>query len=327
MSNTTLSKFKYGVISIQPEEDFKELIERKINKIQVNIPKEYKTYYRNISQNNYFSKLNKDKLTYAKIIVAKENQTINLSTEDELTHQYILIIIPKGKEINIFEEFISNKNKFRNIVIEIIAEEDSILNYETFNQSKGYNFITRAALINKNANVTFNDINLGCKYTNLTSETHMNGEGSTGNHKGVFLTNKKEKNNIDIRSHHHVKNTSSDILSRGILSDCSQSLFNGLIKIYSDAPNSTGYQKLDSIMLSKNSESDAIPNLEIDNNNVSCSHGATIGQIDKEKIFYLMSRGISKKESQKLIIKGFIDTTNLNKEIIAKINKKIGEML
>lgn len=327
MSNPIIPRFKYGVISIKPEEDFSKLINQNTKKIQVNIPEKYKIYFRNIAQDNYFSKLNQDKLTDAKIIVAKENQTINLSTENELTHQYLLIIVPKGKKISIFEEFISNKNKFRNIVIEIIAEEDSILNYNTFNQSKGYNFITRAASIKRDAKVIFNDINLGSKYTHLISENHMIKEGSEGIHKGIFLTNNKEKNNIDIRSHHHVKNTSSDILSRGILSDFSQSLFNGLIKIYPDASNSVGYQKLDSIMLSKDAESDAIPNLEIDNNNVSCSHGATIGQIDKEKIFYLMSRGISRKESQKLIIQGFIDTTNLNEKIISKINKKIEEML
>ena len=129
---------------------------------------------------------------------------------------------------------------------------------------------------------------------------------------------------------HESNNTFSNILTKGILDDESNTIYRGLVKIKENASNSNGYQKEDTLILNDKAKADSIPNLEIDNNEVRCSHGASIGHLDKDKMFYLMSRGISKNECIKIMIEAFLSevTDNvknkiLNNEILEIINSKI----
>jgi len=85
----------------------------------------------------------------------------------------------------------------------------------------------------------------------------------------------------------------------------SRALSRGLVYISKNAEQSTGYEKQDALLLSDEAEADAIPNLQIENNDVKCSHGSTIGQIDKEQLFYLMSRGLNEESAKKKIIEGY----------------------
>ena len=97
------------------------------------------------------------------------------------------------------------------------------------------------------------------------------------------------------------------MLTKGIVKDKSKSVYNGLVNVNENAVNTDGYQKEDILILSENAEADSIPELEINNNDVRCTHGATISQIDKEKLFYLTSRGIKKPEAESLLVNGFIE--------------------
>ena len=104
------------------------------------------------------------------------------------------------------------------------------------------------------------------------------------------------------------------MLTKGALSDKSKSFYKGLIKIKQNASNSNGYQKQDAILLSQDAESNSIPKLEIDNNEVRCTHGSSVSQIDDEKMFYVMSRGLDEKEAKITLVKGFL------REVIDKVN-------
>ena len=90
-----------------------------------------------------------------------------------------------------------------------------------------------------------------------------------------------------------------------MLTDSSKGLSRGLVRIGKNAAGSNGYEKQDALLLSDKAEADAIPNLEIHNNEVKCSHGSTVGQIDAEKMFYLMSRGLNEKEAKLKIVEGY----------------------
>ena len=97
------------------------------------------------------------------------------------------------------------------------------------------------------------------------------------------------------------------MVQRAVLDGKSKLIINGLVKIEQSAPYSNGYQKEDTLLLSPDAEVAPIPNLEIDNNNVRCSHGTTVGQIDKEVLFYLMSRGLDHETALRLAVKGFFE--------------------
>ena len=104
---------------------------------------------------------------------------------------------------------------------------------------------------------------------------------------------------------HNAPNTFSNIITKGVLNHKSKALSRGLVKIQKNAAGSNGYEKQDTLLLTDTAEADAIPNLEIDNNEVKCSHGSTIGQLDAEKMFYLMSRGLNEEMAMQKIVEGY----------------------
>ena len=118
---------------------------------------------------------------------------------------------------------------------------------------------------------------------------------------------------------------------KGVLTDQARSVFRGLIKISEEAQRTDSYLTNNNIILSDEARADSVPTLEINANDVKASHGATVGQLDEEEIFYLMSRGISKSAAKKLIINGYfgpvlksIDSEILREHLYSFIDKKIG---
>jgi len=104
---------------------------------------------------------------------------------------------------------------------------------------------------------------------------------------------------------HFAPHTESNLFTRGVVNGTARALSRGLIAIKSNASASKGYEKQDALILSEEAEADAIPNLEIENYDVKCSHGSSVGQIDPESMYYLMSRGLSEDDAKKLIIMGY----------------------
>jgi Fe-S cluster assembly scaffold protein SufB len=155
-------------------------------------------------------------------------------------------------------------------------------------------------------------------------KTFLN-EGSESNFLSVVFGNDKENYEIENSVVHNGSESKSNMIVRAVLNDQSKILQTGLVKVSKGAKNCEGYQKSDSILLSEDAYVESVPNLEIENNEVQCSHGATISQVDKDKLFYLMSRGLSEKEAKKSIIEGFFEPVikefdnSLRDELVKKL--------
>lgn len=156
----------------------------------------------------------------------------------------------------------------------------------------------------KNSKITLITANIGAKQLleETTSEINENADANILN----LYRMKDQKYDIKSTSEHKEKNSNSLIKSKGVISN-SEIINRGLVKINKDADNSNGYQKSDILQL-KNSRAISIPDLEIHNQNVKCSHGSTISRIEEDQIFYMQSRGIKKEEAEKQIIKGFYES-------------------
>jgi len=137
-----------------------------------------------------------------------------------------------------------------------------------------------------------------------TTKTILKGNHSEQKTISLFKANNEDVNIYNI-SDHVGKNTFSLIETKGVIQK-SNTTTRGLVRINSDADDSEGYQKSDVLVLD-DSKVTSVPDLEINNHNVKCSHGATISQIDKEKKFYLMSRGLNEEEAQETLITGFFE--------------------
>jgi Fe-S cluster assembly protein SufD len=148
---------------------------------------------------------------------------------------------------------------------------------------------------------------IGSHLTKNFSDLDLTGQGSTGRMSGFYFTDGIQHLDHDTQQNHLAAHTTSDLLFKGALKDRSRSVWQGMIYVAPGAQKTDGYQANRNLTLSSKARADSIPGLEILADDVRCTHGATVGKIDPEQIFYLLSRGISYPEAERLIVEGFFD--------------------
>jgi Fe-S cluster assembly protein SufD len=148
---------------------------------------------------------------------------------------------------------------------------------------------------------------LGSHLTKNFSDLDLLGEGSTGRMSGFYFTENDQHLDLDTQQNHLAPHTTSDLLYKGALKDRSRSVWQGMIYVAPGAQKTDGYQANRNLTLSPKARADSIPGLEILADDVRCTHGATVGKIDPELVFYLQARGISRPDAERLVVEGFFD--------------------
>jgi len=265
----------------------------------------------------------------------KEPVHIKLKAKGDVI-EHILVIADSSSNINIIEEISSDKSNnllFRSGLVEIYAKENSKVQFASIQNysSNVFNFTIKRALVERDANVNWLDCVFGSNITISDASSFLKGSGARSNNWAVFYGDESQHYDFSMKSVHEAPDTTSDILTKGVLSNNAKSIYRGSIKIHQNAVRSNGYQKEDTLLLSDKAEVDSIPKLEIDTNDVKCSHGAAIGQIDEDKLFYMMSRGIPEYLAKKKIVEGFfhpmlkqIAIEELRNNLMQMINKRMG---
>jgi Fe-S cluster assembly protein SufD len=163
-------------------------------------------------------------------------------------------------------------------------------------------------------------VNLGAAYARQESRSTMAGSGARSEMLGLSVGSDRQEFDQRTLQCHDVPNTWSDLLYKNALDDRSKSIFKGLIRVAPGAAKTDAYQNNRNLLLNPEAEADSMPGLEILNDDVRCTHGATTGQIDQDQLFYLMARGIDPRTGAQLLAHGFFE------EVIARLpEKKIGE--
>ncbi len=170
-----------------------------------------------------------------------------------------------------------------------------------------WNFSHERAQVGRDANLEWIFGALGSNLTKNFSEIDLIGEGATGKMSGFYFTGGKQHLDHDTQQNHLAPHTTSDLLFKGALKDSSRSVWQGMIYVAPGAQKPDGYQANRNLVLSSKARADSIPGLEILADDVRCTHGATVGKIDPESVFYLLSRGIPYAEAEHLIVEGFFD--------------------
>ncbi|MBS3101815.1 Fe-S cluster assembly protein SufD [Candidatus Woesearchaeota archaeon] len=256
--------------------------------------------------------LNNLTFVYApKNIEVKEPIEISSGMDSNALFDHLIILAEDNSKLTLVEDSNSNAgNGYKSKIVEIYAKGNAIINYGDVQllSHETFNFTIKRAVIGKNSRINWMDCCFGSKATMSEVTTILNGEGASTNNHGIFFGSKAQQFDLVANSLHKAPNTVSDIFTKGALTDKAKCVYRGLVKIYDNAYGSNGYQKEDTLLLSNDAVADSIPNLEIDNNDVRCTHGATIGRIDKEKMFYMRSRGLNEEQATKEYVKGFFDS-------------------
>ncbi|MBI3359542.1 MAG: Fe-S cluster assembly protein SufD [Chloroflexi bacterium] len=193
--------------------------------------------------------------------------------------------------------------------VELIVEDNAHLKFVEL-QSWGehvWNFTHERARIGRDSTFDWIFGAIGTRLTKSFMTVDLDGEGSTAKMSGFYFTDGDQHLDHDTQQNHNAAHATSDFLFKGALKGNSRSVWQGMIYVAPGAQKTDGYQANRNLVLSKNARADSIPGLEILADDVRCTHGATVGQIDQEHVFYLMSRGMPRPEAEKLVVDGFFD--------------------
>ena len=169
------------------------------------------------------------------------------------------------------------------------------------------NFTSENVQVDRGGSVDWVFGALGSRLTKNVSNLSMIGAGATGKMSGFYFTDHVQHLDHDTQQNHLAPNTTSDLLFKGALTDNSRSVWQGMIYVSPEANKADGYQANRNLVLSKNARADSIPGLEILTDDVRCTHGATVGKIDEDQVFYLTSRGMPRDDAERLIVEGFFE--------------------
>ncbi|MAG47179.1 Fe-S cluster assembly protein SufD [archaeon] len=261
-------------------------------------------------KDKYFIELHRALFSSGVFIYVKKGFKIQLPIFENIVSSnkfsYNLIVVEDDSELTFIEDLKSKVNEYNSSVTEIIVGKNSEVNYCSMNNStNGHNFNIVRSKVKENGNINFFSGLLGSGFNKTEVSSFLEGNNSRSNNVGMFFGDKEKQFDIYARSFHVGKNTKSNMFTKGIVKDKSKSVYRGLVHVSEDAIGTDGYQKEDILILNDEAEADSIPELEINNDDVKCSHGASISNVDKEKLFYLQSRGVNEEEGKKLIVDGF----------------------
>lgn len=194
-------------------------------------------------------------------------------------------------------------------IVEIHVGAGAHLNFVEL-QSWGehfWNFSHERARVGRDSTLDWIFGAIGSHLTKNFSDLDLVEEGSTGRMSGFYFTDGVQHLDHDTQQNHLAPNTTSDLLFKGALKDTSRSVWQGMIYVAPGAQKTDGYQANRNLVLSTKARADSIPGLEILADDVRCTHGATVGKIDPDQVFYLQSRGLDYQQAERLIVEGFFD--------------------
>jgi Fe-S cluster assembly protein SufD len=168
-----------------------------------------------------------------------------------------------------------------------------------------WHFSRERALVGPDAGLQWTVGGLGARLAKVNQEVALTGQGARAQVNGVIFTTGRQHLAYFTRQDHAAPHTTSDLLYKAGLNGRSRVVWKGMIRVERDAQRTDAYQKNDNLVLSDTSRADSIPGLEIEANDVRCTHGATAGRVDEDMIFYALSRGISRETAVRLIVEGF----------------------
>jgi Fe-S cluster assembly protein SufD len=224
----------------------------------------------------------------------------------------LLVIADPGARFTLVEEAASAARElqsYTNAAVELFVEQGAKLEYVSLQNlsRETWHFASQHARVERDAELDWVTGGFGSKKGKVRIQNDLAGEGATSQVTGAYFTDGNQHLDYDTFQEHIAPNTTSDFAFKGALRDTSTAVWRGMIRVERDAQKTNAYQENRNLMLSPTTHAVPIPGLEIMANDVRCTHGATVGRVDREQLFYLMARGLSRGEAERLIVRGFFE--------------------
>ncbi len=254
------------------------------------------------------------------------------------TNWRTLIVLEEGAEAEVWERYSSTDGEdgLLNGVVEIVVGDGATLRYvcEQELSERSLIFATQRAELGRDASLEWIALGFGSARGKVRMETKLAGKGSSARVTGAYVGRGRQHLDFDTTQEHAAEHTFSDLSFRGVLTDRSTSVWRGMIRVDPGAQQTDAFQENRNLLLSDRAHADAIPGLEIEADDVRCTHAAAVAQVDPEQLYYLQSRGLPDAAARRLVIEGFLqelvqrapegETRDL---FAASLERRLGEIL
>lgn len=244
-------------------------------------------------------------------VIEEPLQYIVITDKEQSLFNHVTIQVGNNAKFNFIENYVNNQKEDKapfSLVSEVVAHEGAQVNYSSITNQPGEKrgTILRRGLTYRDSLINWNVAAMDEADVYHDNTTNILGDGSEANLKIVTLGVKEQKTYFNSEVVNQGLSSKGDILQHGVLLDRSHIVFNGVGFIVKGATGSNAYQSSRMLTLSSEAKADANPMLLIDENDVMAGHGASLGRIDEEQLYYLQSRGLTRKESSRLLVHGFL---------------------
>ena len=243
----------------------------------------------------------------------------------------LLVIAEEGSRFSLVEEYSSGSTGlpgYFNGVAELFVKQAAKLEYVSLQNlsRETWHFASHHARVERDAELDWVSGGFGSKKGKVRIQNDLAGPGATSRVTGAYFADGEQHLDYDTFQEHIAPNTTSDFAFKGALRDHATAVWRGMIKVEKDAQKTNAYQENRNLILSERAHADSIPGLEIEANDVRCTHGATISPVNRDELFYAMARGISRGEAERLIVRGFF-TDVLNRIELEPVREAVTEAL
>jgi Fe-S cluster assembly protein SufD len=253
-----------------------------------------------------------------------------------LAAPHTVIVLEKGARLTVIEEQLSEAAEQPSLhagATEVFLGDEAKLVYATHQDwaRNVYHYSNQRVRVGRDAELQWIQTLLGARMVKTNSYFDLAGPGARAYVHGFMFGDARQHFHLHTLQRHLVHHCTSDLLIKGCLKDRARSVYQGLIQVAEDAQRTDAYQANRNLLLSDTARADSIPGLEILANDVRCTHGATIGTVDEEQMYYLLARGLHRTEAERLIVEGFftpvldrIPLESVREQLREAIQRKLG---
>ncbi len=248
-------------------------------------------------------------------------------------YHHTLLVAEEGSNVTVVDDLLGGVDGMQSGVIELVMKDNTVVRYmnlQDFDHS-AWNFLTGRAVMGRDTDLRWIQVSWGSRTTKAFLDLELNGPGGHGELLGLYFPTGRQHIDHQTLQIHNAPNCFSDLLFNGALKDRAHNVYMGIIKVLPDAQKTDSFQRNGNLILDGTARADSIPGLEIEADDVRCTHAATAAQVEDEYVFYLMARGLTRPQAERMIVQGFfqevldrVPVESVQHKLERVIERKIG---
>lgn len=253
---------------------------------------------------------------------------LNQASSGVGSYHHTLLVADTGAEVTVVDDLLGGQNGLQSSVVELYLHDNSVVRYmnlQDFDHST-WNFLNGRAALQRNTDLRWIQVSWGSRLTKAFLDVDLMGQGGHAELLGIYFPIGKQHIDHQTLQLHRAPHCFSDLLFNGALKDKARSVYMGVIKVFRNAQKTDAYQRNGNLILDSTARADSIPGLEIEADDVRCTHGATAAQVEDEYVFYLMARGLSRPQAERMIVQGFFQAV-LDRVPVESVVRKLERVI